>query len=41
MSAAIGAKAIPLDTDGTAVAAAEANIEESQGTVNVAFDSDW
>jgi hypothetical protein len=30
-----------LNTDGTAAAAAEANMEKSQGPVDVAFDGAW
>ena len=41
MSAAEGTKAIPLDTDGIAAAATEANIEELQGLVDVAFEGVW
>ena len=41
MSAAIGAKAIPLDTDDTAAVAAKANMEKSQGPVDVAFEGAW
>jgi peroxin-3 len=41
LSAAIGAEAIPLDTDDTATAAAEANMEESQGPVEGAFEGAW
>jgi peroxin-3 len=40
-SAAIGAEAIPLDTDDTAAAAAEANMEKPQGPVDGAFEGAW
>jgi peroxin-3 len=41
LSAVMGAEALPLDTDYTAAAAAEANLETSQGSVDGAFEGAW
>jgi hypothetical protein len=41
VSAAIGVKAIALDTDGAAAAAAEAKMERPQVPVDVVFEGAW
>jgi peroxin-3 len=41
VSAAIGADTTPLDTEDTATAAADANLENSQGPADGAFEGAW